>query len=101
MRMKVGAVVLFLCACPLLYYASAMLLLVPGTPGGPYWESGRIRYGLVPLVGATVFLGSSAALWARADKVRFWRVMAGEIQLATVATVLIWIGLIALSKRGS
>jgi len=41
--------ILLAVASVLLYYGLAMLLLVPGDPGGPYWARNRIVYGAIPL----------------------------------------------------
>ena len=47
-------------ASSLLYYGLVMLFLVPGNPGGPYWEKPRVVLGLVPLLLGIAMLVVSA-----------------------------------------
>jgi hypothetical protein len=42
--------VLLAIASTLLYFALGMLFLVPGDPGGTYWETARVVYGVAPLL---------------------------------------------------
>ena len=56
--------ILLAVASVLLYYGLAMLLLVPGVPGGPYWEKARVAYGVVPVLSGLLTLAASA--WAAA-----------------------------------
>lgn len=51
--------ILLAVASVLLYYGLAMLLLVPGVPGGPYGERARVVYGVVPLVSGLLALAVS------------------------------------------
>ena len=42
-----------------------MLLLVPGSPGGPYWARNRVVYGVIPLSAGLLALAGSSWTAAR------------------------------------
>lgn len=68
MRMKLACATLFVGACTLLYYGSAMLLLVPGDPGENYLKSAfswRFVPGVVPILASAVLLIAVGWLWDR------------------------------------
>ena len=60
----VARFILLVVASVLLYYGLAMLLLVPGDPGGPYWARNRVVYGAIPLF--TGLLALAVSSWTAA-----------------------------------
>ena len=95
--MKLACVSLFVGACALLYYGSAMLLLVPGDVGESYLKSlfsWRFLYGVVPTLASAVLLVVVGWLWDRSKGSADPVIAIGKtFACAGGAVALFWIGL--------
>ncbi len=63
--MRALAVSVFIIGSVLLYFGSGMLLLMPGRPGERYFVSGRILYGVLPVIASAVLAYAAGWLWTR------------------------------------
>jgi hypothetical protein len=95
--MKLIPVAMFLLACLLMSYGSAMVFFVPGTPGHPFDRS-RILFGVLPLFLSTALLVAVGVLREKSKgSDRFMKSIANSIALGVSSVVLLYVamGLVA------
>lgn len=97
--MKVASIFLFAAASLLLYYGCVMLFIAPGTPGGQYFSSGRVLYGVIPTVLALGLLLLATWLWpvSNVSLIAFGKRFKNILSWTLAGISLFWIFLILLT----
>jgi hypothetical protein len=84
-------------ACFFLYYGTAMLFMVPGSPAAAYFGKPRIVYGFVPTALSIALLVLAGWFWSRATSGSLGKSIGLAFRWSISLIVLFWVGLIVVA----